>query len=1697
MKSKRQVTALFSLFMSVFLMIPESFTVFAKDITDFETDQYSISLGEGDEPTETAEAEIIMAEDELIIENADSEVLINETKETETADTCYSFFPVSEVSSWSAAENFCKALGGHLAIISSAEENSTIFALMKEAGYNNAYFGYTDFDEEGSWHWIDGYTSNYVNWAQSEPNSSNSNEDYAMFYSSYTDGTWNDGDFSAHTNGGDAAFICEFGDNDAKTVNVSPVWPEPGMKNVYCGYQDYENKGITIAMKVPADSKVESLVYNNDNLEIKSQNGYVDFNNSSDFDNHKFEYENGTLYIDITDSKEILEPGLQITVSIFENFIKYKNEPNKKTKPFSWTFTLTNVNPLTDTNCFGNNESSTGMENRVFKTGYGWEKKKILFSMANKHERDNILDAMYEKFEGICYGTAMTQALLLSNRIGIRELTDNAEITNYRELHPNEDYYFRDNLIYYYMLQKISQFSRDKVSFATLKKGDDAIQFFDRVAAKLKEGELVPLFIVFNKNDQHIVLLYSLKVELSGDYTIFYFDCNSLETSASFINISPSNNSFDFSRKVDKYNVENDYKEFNAFDLNIYDSKLKNLDYNTDPPEDSISYVRFRDQCTAIFGIDGFEYRNDPSCSGYQHMKLINSVALSNGSVSGGEYYYEIDNLTDEFSIKSDNEQIYLSIGKADNYVSVMTQNAESIDVNFKSEPEVVIHGNDYSFDVSMRMDEPADEYVNQRFEVKGSSTADVLIERNADDVYASSENVITEIETSKWDSEGINTEQLPDSSEVEMLLDTSFILDVHKLTMKPGEEYRISPLKLPTGCSTEDIVWTVNDDNVVEVDQDGTVRAVNAGAAFVTATLPNLNISKMVKITVRPWVSGIELNKNELVLEAGKTEQLSATVLPEDADNKNVIWTSSDSDYVTVDEKGNITAVKVTEDPVTVTAKTEERGFTADCQVTVVEPVNASTLKCGKGFRYLNVGENKQLNVIAEPEHASLVWQSDNESVLTVDSQGIVEAVSEGTATVTVSSGEKSLEFAITVIPYTIEEWIKDYEHTVDLDNKTVQLKHYDFDYHSDENLQVYNHAIVNGEEFNVCLDYGVWWCRDYNGDYDIRSIEFPDGIVFPKNCYLMFHNLRALTSLKLDNCSTSNTTKMDEMFKRCTALETLDLSSFDTSNVINMSNMFDDCRSLKSIDLSGFDTSHVNKMSAMFYECRALERLDLSHFNTSNVTDMGYMFAFCNSLKELNVSSFDTSKVTSMRAMFEDCNTLTELDLSNFDLSKVTDISYFLNGANDLSELNGPAVYGNNTITLPHDMYYLKDGIIMSTNTLSSYNGQSTYYVTDSSKLNSAESIVLNYSDLQMRPGGIVQLTASIEPAEEDQNVIWISSDELVVTVDSTGKVTGVSKGTAIVTAATSNGLTASCTVTVTDPIFINSRSAALEDKIQARIYVYVPDTELETTYITTTFNGTSKTEYAKTMETAVRSGRTCRLVTVDTFAKQMRDDIVVKVHEEDGTPKYLEYEGEDVTDGYVFHIEDYVKSVEEKATDEKLIDLVRKMNWYGLYAQKQFNYNPVEFEEPAVITNFNDAVLSDYAVQNTGTAEGIKYTSGSLQLDSDTGIKVNYTLTGTDTISDYTFTVDGTAVQPKLVSGKKYYVTYKGIPAKKLNEWHTVTVTDKAGNVLTTKYSGLTYTYSVVSNAGAPDTLKDLCRSIYLYWKAAYNYFPKSSN
>lgn len=109
------------------------------------------------------------------------------------------------------AEAFCSSLGGHLAVITSKEENDAVYQYLENNNVENAYFGLTDRDIEGVWKCVDGTNTAYTNWhTPTEPNAENSDEDYAMFYYKYPDETWNDGDFGGATVNGDKNYICEW-----------------------------------------------------------------------------------------------------------------------------------------------------------------------------------------------------------------------------------------------------------------------------------------------------------------------------------------------------------------------------------------------------------------------------------------------------------------------------------------------------------------------------------------------------------------------------------------------------------------------------------------------------------------------------------------------------------------------------------------------------------------------------------------------------------------------------------------------------------------------------------------------------------------------------------------------------------------------------------------------------------------------------------------------------------------------------------------------------------------------------------------------------------------------------------------------------------------------------------------------------------------------------------------------------------------------------------------------------------------------------------------------------------------------------------------------------------------------------------------------------------------------------------------------
>ena len=218
-------------------------------------------------------------------------------------------------------------------------------------------------------------------------------------------------------------------------------------------------------------------------------------------------------------------------------------------------------------------------------------------------------------------------------------------------------------------------------------------------------------------------------------------------------------------------------------------------------------------------------------------------------------------------------------------------------------------------------------------------------------------------------------------------------------------------------------ITWTSTDDAVASVE-NGLVTAKSAGTAYIKASVGELEVT--CKIDVKVPLEGIELNKETTEILRRQEEKLQVALNPEDATYEgSLIWTSSDETVATVDENGVITAVKAGTAVITVKAIEGENEFTDTCTVTVKEiPLNSITINM-PDFE-LGIGETQQLGIFIEPEDTTddlnLEWSSSNPEIVSVDEKGLVTAISEGIATITVKSGDKESSVTVTskIIPIT-----------------------------------------------------------------------------------------------------------------------------------------------------------------------------------------------------------------------------------------------------------------------------------------------------------------------------------------------------------------------------------------------------------------------------------------------------------------------------------------------------------------------------------------------------------------------------------------------------------------------------------------------------------------------------------------------------
>lgn len=246
----------------------------------------------------------------------------------------------------------------------------------------------------------------------------------------------------------------------------------------------------------------------------------------------------------------------------------------------------------------------------------------------------------------------------------------------------------------------------------------------------------------------------------------------------------------------------------------------------------------------------------------------------------------------------------------------------------------------------------------------------------------------------------------------------TAITVSESSINLGVGDSKRIIPTIKPGDATNKGVSWSSDNEKVATVSSDGTIRGKSEGTAKITVTTKDGHFETTINVTVKNVaVNGITLSSSNTTMQTGTSKQLTSTVKPLNATDKEVTWTSSDTSVATV-TNGKITAVKA--GTATITVTTKDGSYKATCKVTVKDPVKVSDVKLNQTSLTLTVGGSKTIVATVSPNDAankSVTWSSSNTSVATV-TNGKITAKRAGTATITVTTvdGKKVATCEVTV---------------------------------------------------------------------------------------------------------------------------------------------------------------------------------------------------------------------------------------------------------------------------------------------------------------------------------------------------------------------------------------------------------------------------------------------------------------------------------------------------------------------------------------------------------------------------------------------------------------------------------------------------------------------------------------------------------
>ena len=203
----------------------------------------------------------------------------------------------------------------------------------------------------------------------------------------------------------------------------------------------------------------------------------------------------------------------------------------------------------------------------------------------------------------------------------------------------------------------------------------------------------------------------------------------------------------------------------------------------------------------------------------------------------------------------------------------------------------------------------------------------------------------------------------------------TGMTLEKKSIEVEKGKTETINAIITPENATRKGITWTSSDTNVATVT-NGVVKGISAGTATITATTKDGNFTDTCEVTVmQNAVTGIRISEKLIDLGMGYKKQITATIMPDDATDKSVEWTSENPEIAAVSDNGTITGKSYGR--TVVTATTTDGGYTAKCVVRV-KPIDVVDATGNNEFVSKNTDANTSFTGSANSAMISQTGASD-----------------------------------------------------------------------------------------------------------------------------------------------------------------------------------------------------------------------------------------------------------------------------------------------------------------------------------------------------------------------------------------------------------------------------------------------------------------------------------------------------------------------------------------------------------------------------------------------------------------------------------------------------------------------------------------------------------------------------------------------